>query len=113
MHELSVVESMVGVVLKHAEGNRAEKVTSINLVLGEMSTIMEEPVKFYFEILSKGTIAQGAELNFERKPLIARCSVCGKEFKVIEYDFTCPDCGSLETEIVSGREFRVESIEIE
>lgn len=113
MHELSVVESMIAIVLKHAQANGARKVKKINLVLGEMSTIMEEPVRFYFEIIGKDTIAEGAELAFERKPLIAMCSSCGCEFGVSNYDFTCPKCGALDTEIISGREFRVDSIEIE
>lgn len=112
MHELSVVESMVGVVLRHAGMNRAEKVTKINLVLGEVSTVMEDPVRFYFDMISKDTVAEGAELVFKRTPLMARCNECGNEFKVVEFDFTCPECKGLETEVVSGREFQVESIEI-
>ncbi len=113
MHELSVVESMVAIVLKHAELNRASSVKKINLVLGEVSTIMEEPVRFYFEIISKGTVAEGAELFFRRTPLMAECVTCGEQFKVIDYDLTCPRCKSNESKIISGREFRVESIEIE
>jgi len=113
MHELSVVESMVAVVLKHAEKNKASKVTKINLVLGEASTVMEEPVRFYFELLAKDTIAEGAELSFRRPPLTSTCRDCGNEFKVIEFDFICPKCESPETEIITGREFQVESIEIE
>jgi hydrogenase nickel incorporation protein HypA/HybF len=112
MHELSVVESMMSVVLKHAGMNRATKVSRINLVLGEMSTVMEDPVRFYFELISRDTIAEGAELSLRRTQLIARCPDCGNEFKVEEYDFTCPECGGTNTEIVSGREFQVESIEI-
>jgi len=112
MHELSVVESMVSVVLKHAEKNRATKVTKINMVLGEVSSVMEEPVRFYFDIISKDTVAQGAELAFKRTPLEARCRDCGEVFKVVEFDFTCPGCKGNETEVISGREFQVESIEI-
>ena len=113
MHELSVVESMVAVVLKHAEMNKASKVTKINLVLGEASTVMEEPVRFYFELLEKDTIAEGAELTFRRPALTSKCKDCGNEFKVIDFDFICPKCSSPETEITAGREFQVESIEIE
>jgi hydrogenase nickel incorporation protein HypA/HybF len=112
MHELSVTESMLAVVLKHAETNKATQVTRINMVLGEMSSIMEESVRFYFEILGKDTIAEGAELNFQRTKLMARCGGCGKEFEVVEFDFRCPDCDANKTEIISGREFQVESIEI-
>lgn len=112
MHELSVVESMVSVVLRHAQMNKATKVTRINMVLGELSSVMEEPVRFYFDMIAKDTIAQGAELNFKRTPLLAKCADCGSEFKVVEYDFTCPDCKGTQTDIISGREFQVESIEV-
>jgi len=112
VHELSVTESMLSVVLRHAETNKATEVTAINMVLGDMSTVMEDSVRFYFEILGKGTIAEGAKLNFKRTKLIARCPVCGKEFEVVEYNFRCPDCEGVESEIISGREFQVESIEI-
>jgi hydrogenase nickel incorporation protein HypA/HybF len=112
MHELSVTESMIGVVLRHAQANNATKVTRINMVLGDMSSVMEESVRFYFEIIAKDTIAQDAELDFRRTKLITKCSDCGKEFEVVEYDFTCPDCKVTRTEIISGREFQVESIEI-
>lgn len=112
MHELSVTESMLGVVLRHAQANNATKVTRINMVMGEMSTVMEDSVRFYFEIIGKDTIAQDAELNFRHTKLITKCKDCGKEFEVIEYDFTCPDCKGTQTEIISGREFQVESIEI-
>lgn len=112
MHELSVVESMMSVVLRHAGLNGARQVTKISLVFGEVSTVMEDPVRFYFEIISKDTIARGAELSFRRTPLMSRCRECGHEFKVVEFDFTCPECRGNQTEIISGREFQVESIEI-
>jgi hydrogenase nickel incorporation protein HypA/HybF len=112
MHEMSVTESMLGVVLRHAHRNRAEKVTAINMVLGEFSTVMPESVQFYFDIISKDTIAEGAALNFRRTKLIAKCEECGDEFEVVEYDFTCPGCKGEKSEIISGREFQVESIEI-
>lgn len=112
MHELSVTESMLSVVLRHAEASRAKEVTRINMVLGEMSSVMEESVKFYFDIIARDTIAQNAELNFRRTKLIARCGGCGNEFEVIEFDFRCPECEAEKTEIISGREFQVESIEI-
>ena len=112
MHEMSVTESMVGVVLRHAEQNHATRVTRINMVLGDFSSVMPESVQFYFDIISKDTVAEGAELNFRRTKLLARCEGCGDEFEVVEYDFTCPGGQGSKTEIISGREFQVESIEI-
>jgi hydrogenase nickel incorporation protein HypA/HybF len=112
MHEMSVTESMLDVVLRHAERNRASKVTRINMVLGELSTVVPESVQFYFDMIGKDTIAEGAQLDFRRTKLMAKCEGCGEEFEVVEYDFTCPACGGTKTEIISGREFQVESIEI-
>ena len=103
---------MLSVVLRHAETNKATEVTAINMVLGDMSTVMEESVRFYFDIIAKDTIAEGAKLNFTRTKLIARCGVCSKEFEVVEFNFRCPECDGTESEIISGREFQVESIEI-
>ncbi|PKQ27730.1 MAG: hypothetical protein CVT63_06465 [Candidatus Anoxymicrobium japonicum] len=73
MHELSVTESMLGVVLRHARANNVGEVTRINMVLGEKCSVVEESVRFYFEIIGKDTIAEGAELNFRRTKLITRC----------------------------------------
>jgi hydrogenase nickel incorporation protein HypA/HybF len=112
MHELSVTESMLSVVIRHAEANKATEVVAINMVLGDMSTVMEDSVRFYFEIIGKDTIAEGAKLNFKRTKLIARCGLCGKEFEVEEFNLRCPECDGAESEIISGREFQVESIEI-
>lgn len=103
---------MLAVVLKHARLNHATKVTRINLVLGEFSTVMPESVRFYFDIISRDTPAEGAELDFRRTKLLARCQACGGEFEVVEFDFTCPGCKGEKTEVFSGREFQVESIEI-
>ena len=113
MHELAVTESMMGIVLKHAQRSNAKKVTKINMVLGEISTVMEDPVRFYFEMISKDTIAEEAELFFRRTPLMCRCGDCEEEFRVKEFDFTCPECGSAAVEVISGREFKVESIEVD
>lgn len=113
MHEMSVTESMLGVVIRHAEKNRSRRIKQINMVLGETSSVMPESVQFYFDLLSKDTIAEGARLNFRRTELSARCSDCDREFKVLDYDFTCPGCKGQNTEITGGREFQVESIEVE
>jgi hydrogenase nickel incorporation protein HypA/HybF len=112
MHELSVTESMLGVVLRHAQANNATAVTRINMVLGEMSSVMEESVRFYFDIIARDTLAQDAELNFKRTRLTGRCGECGNEWEIVEFDFNCPECKGAQTEILTGREFQVESIEI-
>ncbi len=113
MHEMAVTESIIGICLKHAEANDATVIRKVNIVLGELAGIVDQCVTFYWDMLAKDTIAEGAEIEFTRVEVKARCRDCDREFKVEEFKLVCPACGSASTELVSGREFRVESIEIE
>jgi hydrogenase nickel incorporation protein HypA/HybF len=65
MHELGITEQMVNVALEQASKFGIGKITKINLILGQMSGISSESVQLYFDSLSKGTPAQGAELCFQ------------------------------------------------
>jgi len=113
MHELGVTESIATICLRHAQGNKANRIVKVNVKLGELTGIVDHYVAFYWDMVTKDTIAQGAELNFIKVPVVAHCSDCDEDFEVVEYDLTCPKCGKADTELVSGREFLVESIEIE
>ena len=115
MHELPVTESILRIVLRHAEEARAVKVIRVSLRIGELSDVVDEWVQRYFDYLSRNTIAEGAVLRIERSPVVFRCPACAKDFpfdvKRIE-DVTCPDCGGNSVEFVSGREFYVKNIEV-
>jgi len=113
MHEVAITQSMLDLVLKQAEKARAKEVKKINLVIGEMSGFTEDSVRFYFDLLSKGTLAAGATLSFRVVPTTARCRGCGKDFELKELDWTCPHCHGNNIEIVAGKELSVESIEVE
>ena len=113
MHELSITQSMLDLVLKQAEEAGAEKIGKITLVIGEMTGVVARSVRFYFGFLSKGTPAEKAELDFKVVPTTARCQSCGKEFELGEFDWTCPRCQSNNIEITGGKELFVESIEVD
>jgi len=113
MHELAITQSMFDLVLEQAEKAEAKKVGKINLVIGEMTGVVDECVQFYFDFLSKGSIAEGAALSFKMMPTTAQCRSCGKTFELKEFDWTCPYCGNIGVEIVAGQELYVESIEVE
>ena len=113
MHELAITQSMLDLVLEQAREVRAERVGKINLVIGEMSGVVDECVEFYFQFLSKGTIANGAALSFKKVPMQARCRNCGQLFIPEEFDWSCPNCRNSSMEVVAGNELYVESIEVE
>jgi hydrogenase nickel incorporation protein HypA/HybF len=113
MHELSVTESLLEIALRHAGKAGAQRITRLNIVIGELSSIVDESVQFYWDIVSKDTIAEGAELHFERVDGTLRCLTCGHTFPLNRRDFACPACGERKVVAVGGDDFRLDSIEIE
>ena len=113
MHELPVTEQILKIVLDRARDGKASRVIRINLVIGELTSFAAESIQFYFDMLSKGTEAQDASLSISRIPAKARCHTCKGEFNPGGMNWFCPACGGPVEEILAGREFYVESIEVE
>jgi len=113
MHEMAVTQSMVDLVLDEAKKGGASKVKKINLVLGELSGVVGDCVQFYFGLMSKDTIAEGAVISFSTVVPQARCRQCARVFEVKESNWICPECNSINIELVAGNELFVESIEVE
>ena len=115
MHELAITESLLEITLKHAEAAGAKKVKQLNIVIGQMSSVIDESVQFYWDFVAKDTIAEGAILKFERIPATFRCLNCQAEFGLNgdRPGFLCPHCQSAQVQVVSGNDFRLDSIDVE
>jgi hydrogenase nickel incorporation protein HypA/HybF len=113
MHELAITENILEIASRHGKQAGATRVTKIDIVIGRLSSIVDDSVQFYWDIISKDTLCQGAELYFERIPARLLCLDCGTEY-VLETELCpCPGCGSPKVQVLSGEEFRLDSIEIE
>lgn len=115
MHELSVTESILNIVVRHAAKNQVGKVLGIHLRIGEMTDLADEWIQHYFDYLSKGTIAEGAILKIERSPVVFQCEECKTMFHVSLKDsgkIVCSQCGGPKVTLVSGREFYIQHIEV-
>ena len=115
MHELPVTRSILAIVLRHAEANEVERVVAVDLSIGPLSDLEPEWLQSYFDLLSKGTPAEGARLRVQRSPLTFRCRNCGGEYSATREELdavACPHCGSGDGVVQAGTGYMVESMEV-
>ena len=113
MHELSVMSYLLERVETHATRLGANKVVTINLVIGDRASIVDDSLLFYFDMMTPGTVAEGASLNVRRTQTRCHCPVCLEDFVPDIYSFRCPSCETLGTVTNDGSEFLIESLEIQ
>ena len=113
MHELAVTENILNIAVRHAEKAQAVRVTDIHLVIGALSSIVDDSVQFYWDMLSENTICAGSKLHFQRQLGRIECLDCHTQYELIEDLSTCPSCGSCRIRFIQGEEFFLDSIEIE
>ena len=116
MHELPITESILKIVLKHAETNNVRQVVTIHLQIGKLSDLEDEWIQRYFDFLSKGTLAQGAKLKIERMPIMLQCSACSTSYEAEATklgDLVCPNCGQKDSTLLSGREYYIKDMEVQ
>ena len=111
MHELPVVMDIIREMDEQAQKCGFEKITEIDLVIGELSSVVDESVQMYFDVASQDHPCENAKLKFEQEPAMLKCKECGSEFPH-ERAFTCPKCGGDSALIKgSGRSFYIRSFD--
>jgi hydrogenase nickel incorporation protein HypA/HybF len=126
VHELSLSSAIVETVERHADGRR---VTHVSMRIGALRQVVGDSLAFYFEIVARGTVCEGARLEHEPVRALLRCHECDCEWDpapppVATHGdaldampglpgFRCPKCRSGGAEVLSGGEFEVESIDVE
>ena len=124
LHEFSAALSIVETAVQAANQNSVIKVTEVNVEVGEFTFLIPEQLIFNFEIASKNTIAEGAELRIKNVKGRLLCSDCGFEGdSQVDSDIPpqlaafapmkCPKCGSSSTTIIGGKDFIITNIEAE
>ena len=114
MHELSVTTNILNLALSMLEEQHLKKIHIITLKIGVMQGYEEKWLQHYFNRLSKGTPAEDAVLHIEMIPIVFRCRDCGREFAFDAHgtdDCSCPDCHGFSYDMISGKEFMIESME--
>ena len=112
MHEYGITESLLKIVEDKAAEAGVSKVSTIRVVVGALTGFVPESIQFYFETMSKNTVADGAMLEFEQPPVKLRCRSCGEEFQPDHLQWSCPVCNRTEVSIEGGRELYIKDMEV-
>lgn len=113
MHEVSLMEQALDLALDCARQNKATQIRSLTLTVGEQSGVVPEALRFAFEIAAAETMAQNAELIIRSAPVVCHCQPCDQSFQPESWVYRCPHCGALSSEVISGKELELTSMEIE
>ena len=113
MHELSLCQSAVEIIQRQAEQHDVKRVTAVWLEIGALSCVEESAVRFSFEIVCHGTVAQGYDLHIVYKPAQAWCWDCSQVVEIHQHDAQCPLCHGERLRVDTGDSLIVKSIEVE
>lgn len=110
MHEFSVAQNIVDIALQSAKEHQVDCITSVEVEIGQAAGVVVEALEFAWDSATKDTMLQHTVLVIKPVPLVAVCRNCRLQYNPQEPFELCPQCGSMNPEIVKGRELRVSAI---
>ena len=113
MHEMSITQSILDIALSVSKEHGGLKVEEIRIRMGEYSGVVPQLIQEYFDIISRDTLAEKAKLVINRVPVTVKCRACGFSGEIDKRKVICPVCGGVDLKLLTGREFYVESLEVE
>lgn len=113
MYEFSLTKSVNEAILSLCKRSGWRRVRHIVLKVGGLRKVNPELMAFAFNVVSQGTLTEGANFSIMSLPITFRCRSCGREAHSEETTFLCPLCGSRDVELVSGLELAIEFLEVE
>lgn len=110
MHELSIAGAIADVALRHAGGQR---VTRVEVEIGHLRQVVPSALDFAFELVTRESPLEGAELAVTDVPTRGRCRCCGHDGPLPEFPLACSACRALDVEVTAGEELLVTALEID
>ncbi len=113
MHEMAIAESILATLEEQAGAQDYARVRVVRLVIGPLAGVEVEALRFSFDVVVKGTLADGACLEIESPAATAWCHDCAREVNIAQRYDPCPHCGGHRLRITSGDEMRIKDLEVE
>jgi len=113
MHEVAIMTEALRMAEEAATTAGAARILKVRLRLGSLSGVVEESLRFAFDVVSRGTRAAGAALELELVPAACWCATCRSEFACADFYSECPRCHNPSGELRRGRELDLAAVELE
>ena len=113
MHEVAIMTEALRMAEEAAATAGANRIVKMRLRLGSLSGVVEESLRFAFDVVSHDTRADGATLEIERVPAAGWCPTCRAEFECVDFFNECPRCHNPSGELRRGRELEIAAVELE
>jgi len=113
MHEMSLAENVMQIIDDAAREQGFQRVRRVTLEIGQLAAVETDAMRFCFEAVTTGSIAEGASLEIVETPGEGCCIDCGKTVPMQEPYGLCPGCGSARLQVISGNRMRVRDLEVE
>jgi hydrogenase nickel incorporation protein HypA/HybF len=97
------------------EESRRQNVSQVKVVvleIGAIGQVEPESLRFCFDAVTRGTIAEGARLDIVTVPGAGWCLDCGKTVPLTERFGACPECGQRHVQMTAGDELRIREMEV-
>jgi hydrogenase nickel incorporation protein HypA/HybF len=113
MHEMALAESMLEIVEAAARKHGASRVSAVRLEIGTLSHVAVDALRFCFDAVTRGSLAEGAALDIDATPGEAWCMPCGERVAIAQLGNPCPRCGGYQLTVTAGDAMRVKDIAID
>jgi hydrogenase nickel incorporation protein HypA/HybF len=113
MHEMAISESILGILEDEARRQHYARVKKVRLEIGALAGIEAEALRFSFDVVTKGTLAEDAALEIIATEAQAWCLPCEAVVTISQRYDPCPICGEHQLQVTSGEEMRIKDLEVD
>lgn len=113
MHEMSLCESILQILEQQADVQQFTKVKTVWVEIGALSGVEPEALRFGFDVVMQGSLAENAKLEIIAMPGEAWCLQCSRSVAVQQWYDQCPQCGGRQLQIHGGEQMRIKELEVE